>query len=82
MYEQNRPLDGEDALVQFAVANGVDKAKFREAFNSFGVRVKLDKARQMNMEMGVSSVPTLAVDGRYITPPTMAGGDPLILKMS
>jgi len=81
MHEQNRPLDSEDALVQFAVANGVDKAKFREAFNSFGVRVKLDKARQMNMEMGVSSVPTLAVDGRYITSPTMAGGDPQMLKV-
>lgn len=81
MHERNRPLDSEDALVQFAVENGVDKAKFREAFNSFGVRVKLDKARQMNMEMGVSSVPTLAVDGRYITSPTMAGGDLQMLKV-
>ena len=81
MHEQNRPLDSEDALVQFAAANGVDKAKFREAFNSFGVRVKLDKARQMNMEMGVNSVPTLAVDGRYITSPTMAGDGPQALKV-
>ena len=81
MHEQSRPLESEDALVQFAAANGVDKAKFREAFNSFGVRMKLDKARQMNMEMGVSSVPTLAVDGRYITSPTMAGGDPQMLKV-
>ncbi|MBI3571268.1 MAG: thiol:disulfide interchange protein DsbA/DsbL [Gammaproteobacteria bacterium] len=81
MHEQNRPLDNENTLTQFAVENGVDKAKFREAFNSFGVRLKLDKARQMNMEMGVSSVPTLAVDGRYITSPTMAGGDPQMLKV-
>ncbi|MEK7796786.1 MAG: thiol:disulfide interchange protein DsbA/DsbL, partial [Pseudomonadota bacterium] len=81
MHEQSRPLDSEDALVQFAAANGVDKAKFREAFNSFAVRMKLDKARQMNMEMGVSSVPTLAVDGRYITSPTMAGDGPQALKV-
>jgi len=59
----------------------VDREKFRQAFNSFGVRLKLDKARQMNMEMGVSSVPTLAVDGRYVTSPTMAGGDPQMLKV-
>jgi len=81
LHERNRPLDSEDALAQFAVENGVDKAKFREAFNSFGVRVKLDKARQMNMEMGINSVPTLAVDGRYITSPTMAGGDLQMLKV-
>src|SRR3989338_10192509 len=80
MHQQNRPLDSEDALVQFAAANGVDKAKFRETFNSFGVRMKLDKARQMNMEMGVSSVPTFAVDGRYITSPTMARGHPPIIN--
>ncbi len=81
MHEQNRPLDSEAALARFAVENGVDQAKFREAFNSFGVRVKLDKARQLNMEMGVSSVPMLAVDGKYITSPTMAGGNPETLKV-
>jgi thiol:disulfide interchange protein DsbA len=74
MHEQKRPLDTEDALVQFAAENGVDKNKFREAFNSFGVRVKLDKARQMNTEAGISSVPMMLVDGRYLTSPTMAGG--------
>ncbi len=81
MHEQKRPLDSEAALVQFATENGVDKVKFREAFNSFDVRVKLDKARQRNMEMGIGSVPTLAVDGKYITSPTMAGGDPEMLKV-
>ena len=81
LQEQKRPLGDETSLAQFAAENGVDREKFRQAFNSFGVRLKLDKARQMNMEMGVSSVPTLAVDGRYVTSPTMAGGDPQMLKV-
>lgn len=81
MHEQSRPLGTEDALAQFAAENGVDKKQFREAFNSFGVRVKLDRARQINMEAGISSVPMLLVDGRYLTSPTMAGGNGEMLKV-
>lgn len=81
MHEQKRPLDSEDALIQFAAENGVDKAKFREAYNSFAVRLQLDKARQRNMEAGISSVPTFSVDGRYLTSPAMAGGNPEMLKV-
>lgn len=81
LHEQKRPLDTEEALVQFAAENGVDKNKFREAFSSFGVRVKLDKARQLNMEAGISSVPTFLVDGRYLTSPAMAGGNGEMFKV-
>jgi len=81
MHEQRRPLDTEAALAQFAAENGVDPNKFREAFNSFGVRVKLDRARQMNAEAGISSVPTFLVDGRYLTAPGMAGGNAQMLKV-
>ncbi len=81
MHEQRRPLDSEEALTQFAAENGVDKNKFREAFHSFGVRVQLDRARQINMEAGVSSVPMLMVDGRYLTAPGMAGGNAQMFKV-
>ncbi len=81
MHEQKRPLDTEAALVQFAGENGLDKNKFREAFNSFAVRVKLDKARQINTEAGISSVPMMLVDGRYLTSPTMAGNNQELFKV-
>lgn len=81
MHEQRRPLDTEAALTQFAGENGVDQNKFREAFNSFSVRLKLDRARQINMEAGISSVPAFLVDGRYLTSPSMAGGNAQMFKV-
>ena len=75
LHVQKRPLEDEPSLLGFAAANGVDKEKFRQAFNSFGVRLKLDKARQLNLEMGIHSVPTLVVDGKYLTTPVMPGGN-------
>lgn len=81
LHVQKRPLEDEPSLLGFAAENGVDKEQFRQAFNSFGVRLKLDKARQLNLEMGIHSVPTLVVDGKYLTTPVMAGGNPEMFKV-
>jgi thiol:disulfide interchange protein DsbA len=44
--ERNR-LNTDQALLDFVVKNGVDKAKYLEAFNSFGVQTKLKRAQQV-----------------------------------
>lgn len=75
IHEQNRRLDDEPALAEFAKEQGIDPAKFREAFESFGVRVKLQKAKQLNAAFQVTSVPTFEVDGKYVTSPSMARGE-------
>lgn len=80
-HPERNPLYNENSIADFVARHGVNRQTFVDAFRSFSVRVKLDKSRQMNMEMGVRSVPTLAVDGRYITSPTMAGGDSQALKV-
>lgn len=75
IHEQERRLDSEQALADFAKAQGIDPAKFREAINSFGVRTKLEKAKQLNAGFQVTSVPMIAVDGKYLTSPTAFGNE-------
>lgn len=75
IHEQNRRLDTEQALAEFAQAQGIDAGKFRDAFNSFGVRTHLEKAKQTNAAYQVTSVPLIAVDGKYLTGPSMTGGE-------
>jgi thiol:disulfide interchange protein DsbA len=36
--------------------------------------MKLERAKQLNADFVVSSVPMFAVDGKYVTSQTMAGG--------
>jgi thiol:disulfide interchange protein DsbA len=74
-------LGKEAGLVEFAAGKGVDAKKFREAFRSFGVRTKVERAKQLNSEYMVSSVPTVVVDGRYLTSPSMAGGEQAMLTV-
>ena len=75
IHEQNQRLDDEAALTDFAKQQGIDPAKFREAFESFGVHLKLEQAKQLNEAFQVTSVPTFAVDGKYITSPSMTGSE-------
>lgn len=70
--DRNR-LNTDQALLDFLVKNGVDKAKYLAAFNSFGVQAKLKRAQQVAAQYKLDSVPALVVDGRYTTSPVVAG---------
>jgi protein dithiol oxidoreductase (disulfide-forming) len=79
--QSGRRLSNETALADFVAAQGVDAKKFRDAFNSFGVRMKMDRARQLNEEFRIDAVPTLVVANRYITSPSMVHGEARALEV-
>ena len=59
-------LTNEDDAAAWAVKNGVDRKKFGEAWNSFGVASKVKRAGQLEQAYKVNGVPSLAVDGKYM----------------
>jgi thiol:disulfide interchange protein DsbA len=70
--DHNR-LNTDQALLDFVVKNGVDKAKYLETFNSFGVQTKLKRGQQVANQYKLDSVPAVVIDGRYTTSPAVAG---------
>jgi thiol:disulfide interchange protein DsbA len=52
---------------------GLDTAKFKEAYESFGVRTKAQQATKLSEAYNLEGVPTLAIGGRFTTSPSMAG---------
>lgn len=68
---ERQRLIKEDAIVDWAVKNGLDKAKFVATWNSFGVTTKLKRLRSIAGNYNVSHTPTLIVDGRYLTSPSV-----------
>jgi thiol:disulfide interchange protein DsbA len=81
IHRERRPLDNEDSIAAFVTERGLDSDAFRRAFNSFGVRLKVDRAKKLNIEYGVSSVPALIVDGKYLTAPSMAGREETTMQV-
>jgi len=56
--------------------------KLEDAFNSFSMNASLNKAAQVFRASGATGVPTLMIDGKYITSSTMAGGNSEALQIA
>jgi thiol:disulfide interchange protein DsbA len=54
---------------------GLDKKKVEDAFNSFSMSNRLNRAAQIFRASGATGVPSFIVDGQFLTSSTMAGGN-------
>lgn len=73
IHVERQRLDKEDAFTDFVVKQGVDKQKFLDMYNSFAVNTSARRATQMQQAYKIDGVPTIAIDGRFITSPSIAG---------
>jgi thiol:disulfide interchange protein DsbA len=73
IHAERKPLDTDAAITDYIVAQGVDKAKFLDVYNSFGVQTTAKRAAQLQEAYKIDGVPTLAIDGRYMTSPSIVG---------
>lgn len=73
MHVENNRLGTEEAALAWAQKAGIDRARFVEAWNSFGVQAKLRRANAMMAAYRIDGWPTVAIDGRYLTSPAQAG---------
>jgi thiol:disulfide interchange protein DsbA len=65
-------LNQDAAIIDWVSKNGVDRAKFLDVWNSFGVQTRLRRLPQTVADYKVESVPTVIIDGKYQTSPSMA----------
>lgn len=73
MHVKKRKLYDKDSLIDFAVEQGVDKQKFVDALNSFGVYVKVQNARKLGQRYQLDGVPAMGINGKYKTSGSLAG---------
>lgn len=68
-----RPINTLDDMLKFCAENGVDPAKVKAAWSSFGVETKMRQNTTLCDQYQVNSTPTLAIQGRFKTEPAMVG---------
>lgn len=66
IHEQQIGLYDMDSIASFLAKNGVDKAGFESAYDSFSVQSKIKIAKQMIRTYQIEGTPTLVIDGRYV----------------
>jgi thiol:disulfide interchange protein DsbA len=64
-------MSSDDVVIGWAVKNGLDKNKFMDAWNSFSVMSKLNRLPGILNAYKIDSVPTLVIDGRFMTSPSV-----------
>jgi len=74
VHVEHARLDKPADIAALVAKNGVDATKFLDVFNSFSVANSVSKAKRMTAAFRIDGVPTLAVQGRYLTSPGQAGG--------
>ncbi len=60
-------LDDEAELMDWVKRQGLDAARFQAAYRSFSVQTRAMKGAQTARNAGITGVPALMVDGKYLT---------------
>ena len=73
--QRKRLLDPNE-IADFMAANGIDRKAWLDAFNSFAVATQTNRAAQVWAAYKLEGTPAVAVDGRWLTAPSMVGSRP------
>lgn len=74
------PTDEKAAIDWVTKQSGLDKIKVEDAYNSFSTNANLKRAANIFRASGATGVPSLVINGQFITSSTMAGNNDLALK--
>ena len=73
IHVERKNLDTDAAIADFVAAQGIDRKKFTDVYTSFGVQSKVRRAAQLQEAYKIDGVPMIAIDGRYLTSPSIIG---------
>jgi thiol:disulfide interchange protein DsbA len=72
MHVNRNRMNRDELVFDFIAKQGIDKQKFIDTYRGFGVAGSVRKSIAMMDAYGVDSWPMIAIDGKYVTSPTMA----------
>ena len=82
IHGEKQMLNTDASVLAWAEKQGIDKAKFEQAYKSFGVATKAKRAVQLQNDFKIEGVPSLGVAGRYYIDGTLAGSMPRALQVA
>ena len=74
IHERHQPMSTPAAIGAVFQRLGIDKETFEANFHGFAVDNRVRRAETLVRDFGISSVPSVVVDGRWYTNATLAGG--------
>ena len=66
-HKEKLDLDNEEQLMAWVKKQGLDENKFKAAYKSFSTQTRAMKGAQAARAAGITGVPALMIDGKYLT---------------
>ncbi|HVO90505.1 MAG TPA: thiol:disulfide interchange protein DsbA/DsbL [Casimicrobiaceae bacterium] len=67
IHQQGKSMWNDKTFFDWAASKGIDRKKAEDTFNSFAIQGKMNRARQLAQAYNIQSVPTVVIDGKFIT---------------
>ncbi len=67
IHKQGVDLSNEKTFLDWVAGKGVDRKKAEDMMNSFGINGKVNRAKSQAAAYNIQSVPTVIVDGKFMT---------------
>ena len=74
-------LNEEAVMADWVSHNGVNKQTFIDSYRSPEIQAKLAAARAMTQSYDIKGVPSIVVDGKFVTSARMAGGTRELMRV-
>ncbi len=74
VHKEGKNLSDPKTFFDWAAANGLDRKKVEDMYNSFTISNEMSKARRAAQAYNIQSVPTIIVDGKFVTASDKVGG--------
>ncbi len=71
IHEQRLRLSDPQLLFDWVAKQGIDRQKFSDTYNSFGVKNRGARAIELTRNYDIPGTPALTVDGKYLIAPSM-----------
>lgn len=81
LHEDKRQIYTPAELADFVAEQGIDRAAFIDAYNSFAVKSKVKQAIVMTQRYGITGVPAVVINGKYRTSGSIANGFPGVIDV-
>lgn len=81
LHKNKKQLNTLPLMTSFLEKNGVNKEKFMNEYNSFSVDGMVRKAKKKQKAFNIQGVPSVVINGKYISTGSMAGSYDNLIKI-
>lgn len=82
LHVEDKDLTNPEAFFDWGAQRGLDRARLKAAYQSFATGAKVARAKQLQRAYKINGVPSLAVNGKYVTSGSMTGGNEKSLQVA